>query len=92
MEVMQRLRRPPRRDHHFHLLVPSTFASTPGMGHPRWHQGALRFLGIVRLTMDFDKKLPGKGGIWVRASRGLVLRRSLDKTTKVIAEYRQDAG
>jgi len=52
----------------------------------------LRFLGIVRLTMDFDKKLPGKGGIWVRASRGLVLRRSLDKTTKVIAEYRQDAA
>jgi len=52
----------------------------------------LRFLGIVRLTMVFDKKLQGKSGIWVRSSRGPVSRRRLDNTTKVIAEYRQDAA
>src|SRR5512133_3038690 len=58
MEVMQ-LRRPLCRDHHFHFfLVPSTRSpARPGMGHPRWHQGPLRFLGIVMPSMDFDKKL-----------------------------------
>jgi len=47
----------------------------------------------MRSTKDFDKKLrPGKAVYGVEEGRGPVLRRRLDKTTKVIAEYRQDAA
>jgi hypothetical protein len=64
------------------------------MGHPRWQQqGAFRFLGIVRPTMDFDKKLrPGESDLDVGEVISTVLRRRVDKTTKLIAEYRQDAA
>ena len=94
MKVMQLMRRPPRRDHHFPPPLPPTRSHVcPREGHPRGHQIALRFLGILRPTMHFDKKLrPIETVMPVEKGCGPVLRPSLDKSTKVIAEYRQDAA